>query len=410
MATITTTQVRRTRFGPLSEAMGRPMFDYYLVLVSAALLAALGALMVLSSSSVEAQARGLNPYYYAQRQALFLAVSVPIALVASRLNEKSLKALGWIGMVVSIVLLIAVFTPLGTDQGKGNRAWLDLGVMSVQPSEFAKLALVVWAAAVLSTKQKLLDQPRHLLWPLLAGFMIIEALVLAEHDLGTAMVIGAIIFGILWVVGAPLRYIGALLGAALLAVVALVAYSPNRMTRIFAFLRPGVDDPNASQQPLSAVYALATGGWWGVGLGGSRQKWGGLYDGAKNDFVFAVLGEELGLVGALTVLLLFAALGWGGMRIAMKAESLFVRITAAGITAWLMFQTLCNVGVAMKMLPVVGVPLPFISAGGSALLSNLAAVGVLLACARLEPDARKAIEARRAKPRPRVTTVVDGGH
>ncbi|HSN43915.1 MAG TPA: putative lipid II flippase FtsW, partial [Propionibacteriaceae bacterium] len=384
MATITTTTLRRSRFGTLSEAMGRPLFDYYLVLVSAALLAALGALMVLSSSSVEAQAVVDDPYYYARRQAIFLVLSLPLAWLASRLNEPTLKVLGWVGMIGSVALLIAVFTPLGTDQGKGNRAWLDLGVMSVQPSEFAKLGLVVWSAAVLSTKKKLLDQPRHLLWPLLGGFGLVAALVLAGHDLGTTMVIVAIMFGVLWVVGAPLRYIGALILTAVLGVAVMVAMSPNRMTRIFAFLRPSTDDPNASQQPLSAVYALATGGWWGVGLGGSRQKWGGLYDGAKNDFVFAVLGEELGLVGAVSVLLLFAALGWGGMNIAMKADSLFIRITAAGITTWLMFQTLCNIGVAMKMLPVVGVPLPFISAGGTALLSNLVAVGILLACARLE--------------------------
>lgn len=386
------------------------MFDYYIVLVSAALLAALGALMVLSSSSVEAQARNLDPYYYAQRQALFLVLSVPLAWIASRLNEPTLKVLAWVGMIGSVVLLVLVFSPLGTDQGKGNRAWLDLGILSLQPSELAKLALVLWSAAVLATKQKLLDQPRHLFWPLLGGFGLVGGLVLVGHDLGTAMVIAAIMFGILWVVGAPLRYLGALVLSAVLGVAVMVAMSPNRMTRIFAFLRPSTDDPNASQQPISAVYALATGGWWGVGLGGSRQKWGGLYDGAKNDFVFAVLGEELGLVGALVVLALFAALGWGGMNIAMKADTMFVRITAAGITTWLMFQTLCNIGVAMKMLPVVGVPLPFISAGGTALLSNLLAVGILLACARFEPDARRAIEARRAKPRPRVTTVVDGGH
>ncbi len=182
------------------------------------------------------------------------------------------------------------------------------------------------------------------------------------------------------------------------------------MTRIAAFITGNAaDDPNASQQPMSAIYALASGGWWGRGLGGSRQKWGGLNDGAQNDFVFAVIGEELGLLGTLTVLFLFAVLGYAGFRIAMRADSLHIRVLAAGTTSWIMFQALVNIGVAMKILPVVGVPLPFISAGGSALMANLFAVAVLLACARQEPAARKALARKAGEPRPKVTTVVDGG-
>lgn len=411
MASRSTVRPGPTRLTMIGDALARPMASWYLVLVSAVLLVGLGALMVLSSSSVYSQAvnKG-DPYYIAERQLLFLVMGLPIAWWLSRQKERMLKVLGWVAFIGSLLLLLAIFVPgLGSDAGKGNLAWLDLGPVRLQPSEFAKLGLVMWSAAVVGTKQKVLDRPRELL-PLLVGFLTVEILVLAQKDLGTGLVVGAIIFSILFVIGIPVRMLGALLGLAMTGVLALVVTSPNRMTRIAAFITGNAaDDPNASQQPMSAIYALASGGWWGRGLGGSRQKWGGLNDGAQNDFVFAVIGEELGLLGTLTVLFLFAVLGYAGFRIAMRADSLHIRVLAAGTTSWIMFQALVNIGVAMKMLPVVGVPLPFISAGGSALMANLFAVAVLLACARQEPAARKALARKAGEPRPKVTTVVDGG-
>lgn len=411
MASRSTVRPGPTRWTMIGDALARPMASWYLVLVSAVLLVGLGALMVLSSSSVYSQAvnKG-DPYYIAERQLIFLVMGLPIAWWLSRQKERMLKVLGWVAFIGSLLLLLAIFVPgLGSDAGKGNLAWLDLGPVRLQPSEFAKLGLVMWSAAVVGTKQKVLDRPRELL-PLLVGFLTVEILVLAQKDLGTGLVVGAIIFSILFVIGIPVRMLGALLGLAMTGVLALVVTSPNRMIRIAAFITGNAaDDPNASQQPMSAIYALASGGWWGRGLGGSRQKWGGLNDGAQNDFVFAVIGEELGLLGTLTVLFLFAVLGYAGFRIAMRADSLHIRVLAAGTTSWIMFQALVNIGVAMKMLPVVGVPLPFISAGGSALMSNLFAVAVLLACARQEPAARKALARKAGEPRPKVTTVVDGG-
>ncbi|MEL4504127.1 putative lipid II flippase FtsW [Luteococcus sp. H138] len=386
------------------------MASWYLVLVSSVLLLGLGALMVLSSSSVYSSAmyQG-NPYYFAKRQLLFLVMGLPIAWWLSRQQEGRLKQLGWVGFIGSLVLLLAIFVPgLGSDAGKGNNAWLRLGPITIQPSEFAKLGLVMWSAALVSAKQKVLHRPKELV-PLLIGFGLVEVLVLAQKDLGTALVIGAIIFAILFVIGIPIRLLGALLCVGLLVVAGMVVTSPNRMTRILAFLPGFDDDPTASAQPMAAIYALASGGWWGRGLGGSRQKWGNLNDGAQNDFVFAVIGEELGLMGTLTVLALFAVLGYAGLRIAMRADSIFIRVLAAGTTCWIMFQALVNMGVAMKLLPVVGVPLPFISYGGSALMANLFAVAILLACARQEPAARKARARKAGGPRPKVTTVVDGG-
>lgn len=395
-----------SRWGMIGDALSRPMASYYLVLASSILLAGLGALMVLSSSSVYAQVSNLGPYYFAQRQFLFLLLGLPAAWWLSRRDESTLKKLSWVAMAGALLLLVLVFTPLGYDAGKGNRNWLNLGILRVQPSEFAKLALVIWSAHVLSVKKKVLDQPRQLA-PVFLGFALVEMAVLAGKDLGTALVIAAIFFTVLWIIGLPLRYLGGMVLLGVAGVGVLVLSSPNRMDRILAFMRPHSFDPNASQQPINAVFALATGGWWGLGLGASRQKWGGLYDGALNDYVFAVLGEELGLMGTLAVLGLFMVLGYAGIRIALRSDSYFCRMVAAGITGWMMFQTLVNIGVAMKLLPVVGVPLPFISAGGSALMSNLLAVGILLACARHEPAARRALAVRSDKRPPRVTTVVD---
>ncbi|WP_051139702.1 peptidoglycan glycosyltransferase FtsW [Aestuariimicrobium kwangyangense] len=382
------------------------MSSYYLVLIPVVLLVSIGQLMSLSSSSVYAQAISGTPYYFAVRQMVFLAVGIPVAWWLSRRSVGFLSGIAWPAMVLSVVLLLTLFTPLGIEN-KGNRAWISLGGLgTLQPAEFAKLASVVWAAAVLHNKQKVLDQPKQLLPPLLIGFGVPILLILAGGDLGTALVLVAIFASVLWLVGTPMVIMGGL-GTALGGVVAvLVLASQNRMTRIMNFLAgTSHNDPTVSQQPLSAVYALATGGWFGVGLGGSRQKWGGLADAAQNDYVFAVLGEELGLFGTLSVIAAFAVLCYGGIRIAQRADTLFVRVVAGGITCWIMFQTLMNIGVALNALPVVGVPLPFISVGGSALLSNLLAAGVLLACARHEPAARKWIEAAASKKR-RVTRVV----
>ena len=407
MTTATTPRERtpRTRSGVLAEALARPLADYYLVLVPTVLLLGIGVLMVLSSSSLYSESLGQGPYAIALKQAVFLLAGVPLAWWLSHRPERSLKTLSWIGMGASLLLLLLVLTPLGVDV-KGNRGWLRLGPLQVQPSEFAKLTLTMFFAQVMSAKRRHLDRPRELL-PALVGFVLVLGLVLAEKDLGTAMVIGAIFFAVLWIVGIQGRLLFLLVAAGALGLAGLVLSSPNRMARIFSFLGQS-NDPAASQQPESSIYALASGGWWGLGLGASRQKWGALADGAQNDFVFAVLGEELGLVGVVAVLFLFAALAWAGFRIALRVDTLYFRVLAAGCTSWLMFQAMVNIAVAMRLLPVVGVPLPFISAGGSALLSSMMAVGLLLAAARAEPAARRVLAQRKGIRPPRVTTVVDG--
>lgn len=398
---------RRRIAGSQRPLLSAPMMDYYVILVATVLLAAIGSLMSLSSSSVYAQSLNLGPYYFALRQLLFLLIGGVAAVIATRVGEKVLLGFGWVAYVGSVLLLLLVFTPLGSDAGKGNRSWLSLGPISLQPSEFAKLAVIMVGSSYLAARRKDLGRLRHL-GVYLGLYAVVGLLVVAQGDLGTALIIGGVMVAQMWAFGIRKRYILGLLAVAGIAVVAAVIQTPYRMQRIALFLHPGAD-PESSQQPLSAVLALASGGWWGLGIGASRQKWGGLYDGAQNDFVFAVLGEEMGLVGTLSVILLFGLLLWAGIRVAMRSDSQFRRILAATLSAWTGLQAILNIAVAMKLLPVVGVPLPFISIGGSALIANLVASGILLSCARREPAAASYLDASRRSEPPRVTTVVDSG-
>ncbi|WP_434758696.1 putative lipid II flippase FtsW [Enemella sp. A6] len=390
----------------LRAALTAPMASYYLVLGSVGLLVILGSLMVLSSSSVYALVNTGDSFYFFKRQVIFLVFGVIGAWLISRREPTQLRMLGWIAFFVAVALLALTHSPLGVEI-QGNRNWVQLGhpLLRLQPSEFAKLAMVLWGAEVLSRKERVLDQPAQLLVPFLPGGAILTGLVVLQRDLGTAVVMGAIFVGILWLVGANWRVLGVLALGSVAAVAAMVAASPNRMGRFIAFLNPGDDLLGTNMQPTMGLYALASGGWFGVGLGASRQKWGSLRE-AHTDYIFAVVGEELGLVGAVITLVLFLTLGWAGLRIALRSDSLFNRVVAGGVTVWLMFQMTMNVAVVLRLIPVVGVPLPLVSYGGSALLANLLAVGLLLACARDEPEARIAIKRRRARSGPRMTAVI----
>ncbi|WIY81646.1 putative peptidoglycan glycosyltransferase FtsW [Propionimicrobium sp. PCR01-08-3] len=389
----------------IARALSHPLADYYLVLVSASLLVGLGVLMVLSASSPWSSVTNQgDAYYYLVRQLVFLCIGIPVAWWLSRRGEQAYMVFGWLGLIGSIGLLALIFTPLGLD-AYGNRSWLQIPLLgTIQPSEFAKAALILWSAAVLANRTKTLNDPKRLLFPFLVGFGVIEGMVLLQKDLGTALLIALIMFAMLWFVGAPMRVVAALGAAGALLVGALVVTDTERMHRLFSFMNPG---EASSDQPMNAIYALASGGWWGEGLGRSRQKWGGLYNGAQTDYVLAVLGEEMGLFGTLFVLVLFFVLAFTGLRIAARSSSRFLSYAAGGMTAWLTIQALINVFVVMRLLPVVGVPLPFLSQGGSALLANLIAVGILLGAARQEPEAAKLLAAGHKGRPPKMTSVVD---
>lgn len=392
--------------GWLRSVLDRPLTSYHLVLGAVALLLILGLMMVLSASSVSAYVNQDDSYFYVKRQAVFLAVGIVGALVVMLLPFGTLRTLSWLGIGIAAVLLVLTYTPLGITIN-GNRNWLYLGssTFSIQPAEFAKLAMIVWGADVLARKQRLLDQPKHLLVPYLPVTGLLILLVLFQGDAGTAVVMAAIVAGVLWIVGAPLRVLGALTAAGALGVVAIFVSSPNRMRRLAAFLDPSADLGGANDQANAGMYAIASGGWWGVGLGASRQKWGSLPE-AHTDFIFAVLGEEFGLFGSLVVLALFLVLGYAGIRIATRCVDPFARYAAGGVTTWFLVQALINLAVVLRMLPIAGVPLPLVSYGGSALIANLLAVGVLLACARHEPAAQAVLARRSRRSRPKVSTVV----
>lgn len=393
--------------------LSHPMADVVLVVVPTAILLGLGALMVWSASTVFAYRQFSDAFYFMERHLIFLVVAVVSGFVASRIPPDRLRALGWIAYGLAGLLLCLTFVPgLGYGVG-GNNNWINLGgegsMIRLQPAELAKLALVVWGSAVLANKRKLLDQPKHLLVPFVPFSLLLIGLVVLQHDLGTAIILGALMLAILWCVGAPWRVLGAMLAMIGVGAAVLVTMNRSRIDRILGFLDPTSDPTGINHQPLQALYGLASGGWLGVGLGRSRQKWGSLAE-AHTDYVLAIVGEELGLIGTLLVFALFVILAWAGVRIALRGSTYFTRWVAAGVTAWLLLQALINVLVVLGLLPVLGVPLPFLSYGGSALLANVTAIGVLVACARDEPDARAWLRRRaRAKgPRRRLSAILPG--
>ena len=392
--------------------LSHPMADAVLVLVPTMILLALGSLMVWSASTVFAYRQFDDAFYFMERHLVFMAVAIACGWVASRVPTETLRSWAWVIYAVAGLLLVLTFTPLGYGVG-GNKNWLNFGgpgqMLRLQPAELAKLALIVWGSAVLANKRKLLDQPKHLIIPFMPFALGLVVLVVLQKDLGTAIILGALMIAVLWCVGAPWRVLGGMLGLVAVGAGVLVTFNQSRIERILGFLDPTSDPTGINHQMTQALYGLATGGWLGVGLGRSRQKWGSLAE-AHTDYVLAIIGEELGLFGTLLVLALFVLLAWGGVRIALRSSTFFGRLLASGITTWLVLQALVNVMVVLGLLPVLGVPLPFLSYGGSALLANVVAVGILVACAREEPDA-KAWLRRRAKakgPRRRLSAILPG--
>jgi cell division protein FtsW len=286
-------------------------------------------------------------------------------------------------LLATLVLLVAVLA-FGTVSAGGNQNWLIIGPLTLQPSEFAKFALVLWGADLLERKEKRLASWDHLIVPLLPMAGLIIGLVMLGGDMGTSMVIAAIAFSLLFVVGAPARLFTVLSGGAAGLATLAVLMRPSRVRRFTEFLSSSAADPSGTgYQAAQGFSALSSGGWFGVGLGASREKWGQLPE-AQTDFIFAIIGEELGLIGALAVLALFVVIGYAGLRIAFGASDGFVRLASTAVSGWLMAQTLINLGAVLGVLPIAGVPLPFVSYGGSSLLPSLAAVGMLLSFARAQ--------------------------
>jgi cell division protein FtsW len=372
-----------------------PLAAYYLILGSTVALVVIGLVMVLSSSSVESlrETKLHSSYSFFTKQALFAGLGAPLAWIASRIPEHGWRRMSWLMIAAATGLLCLV--PIIGVSVNGNQNWIVVGGFTLQPSEVAKFALLVWAATVLSAKQQLLHSLPHVLVPVLPVAGVLLLLVLVGHDLGTAMILMAIVFGVLFVAGAPLRAFALAAAAGAGVVALLVATSPNRISRISAWLSGGGGDDylGLQWQSMHGTFALATGGWWGVGLGASKEKWFWLPE-AHNDFIFAIIGEELGLPGTLAVLGLFALLGVGLLRLVLVTDELFVKIATGGVLLWVVGQSVVNIGAVLGMLPVVGVPLPLVSSGGSALVMTMIALGMVLGFARRVPGAPEALTAR----------------
>jgi cell division protein FtsW len=367
--------------------------SYYVLIGATALLIVVGLVMVLSSSSVESLDDGNSPYAVFFDQAKFALVGLPILFVLSRLPVRFFKAIAWPALLAAVLFQMLIFSPLGHTVG-GNTGWIYVGSLSAQPSEALKLALAIWLGVVLTRKQALLDQWQHVFIPavIVAGGAIFT--VLAGHDLGTAMVMLVLVAGAIFVAGVPMRMltVAAIAGAGI--AVALAVGSSNRTGRISSWLdNANCATDGACYQTLHGGWGLASGGIGGLGLGQSREKWSYL-PAAHNDFIFAILGEELGLVGTLIVLGLFGFLAFAMIRVIRRHPDPFVQITTGAILCWIIGQALLNIAVVIGLAPVIGVPLPLVSAGGSALIMTMAALGIVISFARSEPGAGEALAAR----------------
>ena len=378
---------------PWLERLESPVTTYYLLLSATAMLVIIGLAMVLSASSVTSYKDTNSSYTIFLNQLQFAVAGVIAALVASRLSLKIWKRISVPLLMAALVLQTLVFVPgLGVSVN-GNRNWIHIAGQQVQPSEFAKVALVLFGATVLTKKRRLLGRFTHVAVPLVfpAGGLLL-LLVLGGGDLGTALVLLAIVGGMLFVAGVPARmFLVAGAGAAALAAT-MALTSANRMGRIHTWLA-GCTDPTKCFQTIHGRYALADGGWWGLGLGASREKWSWL-PAAHNDFIFAIIGEELGLPGTLAIIALFGLLAFACYRLVLRSDDFFVRVATAGVMVWILAQALINIGGVIGLLPVIGVPLPLVSSGGSALVATLFALGMLVSFARNEPGCRAALAAR----------------
>jgi cell division protein FtsW len=379
------------------RSLDRPLTSYYLVLVASLLLVALGVVMVFSASSVESLRHTGSVFAIARKQVIWVGLGLPLLWLTARVPPRVFRRLAFPALIVSVLLLMAVLA-VG-HRVNGNRNWIQLGgPFEIQPSEAAKLALVLFGAHVLARKRKWLASPSHLCVPLLPVAAVVIGLVVVGHDLGTSIVLLAIVVALLFFVGTPMRYFVTLGGGVLAMVLMLIAGDPNRMSRVASFLHPFATYQGSGWQGAQSIFGLSSGGVTGVGLGASREKWGYLPE-AHTDFIYAIIGEELGMIGALGVLVLFGALIFGGFRIAARSRDLFVTLAAAAITSWIAVQALVNIGAVLGVLPITGIPLPLVSYGGAALLPMMVAVGMLLSFARNEPGAAAALAARRRSGR-----------
>jgi cell division protein FtsW len=349
-----------------------------------------GLVMSFSASFVDGAQAG-DPFAGFRRQLMWAALGVPAFVAAASLDHRIWRRLSWGLLLASLIGLVLVLVPgIGVERF-GSTRWIGIPPVVVQPSELAKLAALLWLADVLERKRPRdgsLHATEHLLVPALPLLGVLGVLVLAQPDLGTTILLGLIIGAVLWVEGLPGRFVAAALAVSALAVAALAVVAPYRVARIRGWLWPEQYPLDEGFQLLQSLYALGSGGWFGLGLGSSRGKWNFIPN-PETDFIFAIIGEEVGLVGAVGVIALFSGLLYVGMKVAYAAADPFGRTVALAITAWLVGQALVNIATVTGLLPITGVTLPLVSVGGSSLVSTLIALGILVAIARRPAPARR---------------------
>ena len=363
---------------------------YQLFISSVAFLTFGGLIMVFSASSASAMAQTGSIYGISWKQGLAVVLSAPVAWFFSQINLDGWKVLARGGVIISAFALLLLQIKAISKSVNGNTNWIHFGPFDLQPSEFAKFFLILWAGHLISKQN--IKKDKYFAYSLVFGFLISLALVLKGKDLGSAIVIGSIMLALIWVSGLPTRFVTLITTFGVIAVAGLVLSQPYRRDRFLAVLNPFADGTykNAGWQPAHSIMALASGGIFGVGLGGSRQKWGNLPE-AHTDFIFSIIGEELGLVGTLSVIFVIGILIFSIIRISLRAKDQMSRFVGIGIACWIAIQSIINLGSATGVFPVVGVTLPFISYGGSSMLALALAVGYVAGIAFRDPELKSEI-------------------
>jgi cell division protein FtsW len=386
----------RERARAARSLLDGPLTSYYLIIGITTLLLCLGLMMVLSTGSVIDLSHGESPYHDFEFQLVGIVVGLPIMWLMARSSPRVFRALAYPLVAVAIIGLGLTLIPGVARSEAGASRWIALGPLTFQPSELAKLALAVWGADLLARKEKLgmLADWRHMLVPLVPGAGLLAMLVMAGHDLGTTSILMIILLALLWFAGMPTRVYTALLilmGLVLVLLIVAKGYGYARITGLLNSSSTSLTTQN--WQATQGKYALGSGGLFGAGLGASKAEWGWLPE-DSSDFIFAIIGEELGLVGTLCVTALYGGLAYAGLRVARRAPDTFSRLAAATITAWIVMQAVVNIGAVIGVFPITGVPLPLVSQGLSSVLVTMVGLGMLMSFARREPGASQALAAR----------------
>lgn len=383
--------VPRTRF---AAWLGRPMTSFHLVIAVAGLLVTLGLIMVLSASGVYSYDSDGSPWSVFAKQVLWTVIGLFAFYVALRVPVATMRRLAFPGFAFTIVLLILVLIPGIGKVANGSRGWFVVAGFSMQPSELAKIAFAIWGAHLLAARRMERATLREMLVPLVPAAVVALALIVAQPDLGQTVSLGIILLALLWYAGLPLRVFLSSLFAVMVSAAVLAMAEGYRSARVQSWLDPSADAQGSGYQARQAKFALANGGVFGDGLGQGTAKWNYLPN-AHNDFIFAIIGEELGFVGAAGLLGLFGLFAYTGMRIARRSADPFLRLLTATATTWVLGQVFINVGYVVGLLPVTGLQLPLISAGGTSTATTLFMMGLITNAARHEPEAVAALRAGR---------------